>query len=170
VTYQKLLKKLRGVITQDALAKSTKLHRNTVIKAESEEPVKFDTIAKLMHGLGYADSSQPMREIALLWLKAVSGINFSNDDAEAAFQELLDSERLKLQPLLDRLGRIITENALTPEQIALLCWAASSSPVMEILRHARTVAEFQTGSVYPFHVDAKVPDSVAESGRTPDGS
>lgn len=142
MTYQKLLKKLRGEMTQDQLAKVADLHRNTVIKAESDEPVKFLTLAKLVRALGYSDHSSQMREMALLWLKAVSGINFSADDAEAAFQELLAGEQLKLQSLLDRLSQVIVANALTPGQIALLTWAASSPPVMEILANSRNLVEY----------------------------
>lgn len=138
MTYQSKLRELRADLKQDELALKAKLSRATIVNAENEdERLRFSTIAQIVRALGYRDDSPEMRDIALLWLESVSGIHFGVDDASDAIQHLVDKEKFKNKELLATLATTIATAGLAPKEIALLTWAASRPPALEILEHAR---------------------------------
>lgn len=119
--------------THDTLANLAGVHRNTVINLEQNRQVKFKTVALLLRVMGYEMESAEMRRIALLWLEAVSGIQFSLQDVIREKRKMDKEYRKSKKSEVDLLNTVIGERNLSEEQIKLLLMAVENSEVMGIL-------------------------------------
>lgn len=154
MTYQAKLRELRGDLRQDEVAAKAGLSRATIVNAENEqERLRFSTVAQIVRALGHRDDSSAMRDIALLWLQSVSGIQFGVEEASDAIKHLLTREKFRNAELLDQLSNTIATHGLSPKQIALLTWAASRAPALELLEHARQLEAYSVkGDIRQFNV------------------
>lgn len=118
---------------QEELAAQAGCHRNTVINVESDRPVKFSTIADLMRTLGYGPDSKELRQIALLWLEAVSGVRFTPEEASSTARKIRTEYRSAVAPEMKALSGAITRRGLKREQIRLLHMAAEHPEILEML-------------------------------------
>lgn len=137
--YTQLFRQFREAkdLTLEQLAAQARVHRNTVVNIESGRPVKFKTIATLMRKMGYADASNEMRSMALLWLESVSGIPFSRPEAESAARKAIATYRSGSRQAVRDLEQAINAANLTPEHISLLAFAAANRDVLAILASIR---------------------------------
>lgn len=150
--YTQLFRTLREAkgLTLDELARLSRRHRNTVVNVESGRPVRLKTIAELMDKMGYAASSPEMRSMALLWLEAISGLPFSQNETERAARKAITTYRSGARQAAKRLDEAIVHAGLTEEQISLLVFAARNREVLSIVDDIRDlVTDFAAKSATP---------------------
>ena len=123
-------------LTREQLAARAGCHRNTVINVESGRPVKFETILELMGKLGYANHSAEVKLLALMWLESVTGVNVSRKEVDHLSGGTKDQ-----RAALRELEASVVAAALTPEDVALLRWAAQRAPALKILRSIRELMD-----------------------------
>lgn len=131
-------------MNQVELANKAGTSRSTVINAEDEsKTVRFSTVALLMKALGFDKASNEMREVALLWLEAETGVRFEGmTDALIARHAIISGEQVRNSDLLDELSVAIAVNGLSPSHIQLLTWAVSRPPALEILDFAKQLENY----------------------------
>jgi DNA-binding XRE family transcriptional regulator len=139
MNYTQLFKNLRESkgLTHDSLSKLVGCHRNTVINVESGRPVKFKTIAELMAKMGYGGKSPETKSIALLWLEAISGINFTHKESSSEAYERIAQYRATEREAAQLLGELVMRAHLTVHQIRTLHYAVEKPEVISILENIR---------------------------------
>lgn len=137
--YTQLFRRLREAkgLTLEGLAELASCHRNTVANLESGRPVKFKTVAELMEKMGYDARSPELRDIALLWLEAVSGIAFSNPRLEAAAIKTITGYRRTLRDAAKQLEAEVVRLNLAPREIDLLLFAIRHPEMLSVLENVR---------------------------------
>jgi transcriptional regulator with XRE-family HTH domain len=141
--YAQFFRQLREArnLSYQALAKRVGCHRNTVINVENGRPVKYATLAELMGKMGYAQDSNEMRALALLWLEATSGVPFSRPETAAAARKQLAAYGRGTQVAARQLCDAVIAAGLTVERIRLLTFAARQPEVLAILQAVRDLVE-----------------------------
>lgn len=131
----KAYREARG-LTREALAAQSGCHRNTVLNVESGRPVKFSTIVLLMHSMGYEADSAETKNLAVLWLEAVTGVHLaaggSHDRAGGGRRLGAATQQLQTEVARRRLNR---------EDIELLTFAARHRKVLNALRAIRELLQ-----------------------------
>ena len=137
--YTQLFRSLREAkgLTLEGLAELAHCHRNTVINVESGRPVKFKTIADLMEKMGYANPSDELRSVALLWLESVSGIPFSRKETEVSARKTITTYRSTTRQAAHRLETEVIKANLTVEQINLMIFTLRHPETLSILENIR---------------------------------
>ena len=130
------LREERG-LTRDQLAALAGCHRNTVINIETGRPVKFATIADVLRRMGLADSSDEMKQMALLWLKSTTGVDVTPGEAQKTTTRLRASYRRTVRASQQDLVSMIESAGLSRDEIDLLSFAARHAEVRTILRSVR---------------------------------
>jgi transcriptional regulator with XRE-family HTH domain len=119
---------------QEELAVRAGRHRNTVTNVESGRPVKFKTIAELMQAMGFGRDSRELRQIALLWLEDVAGVQVSPQQAKTEIGRLRSEYRAAVADDIQALNQAISRQGLSRERIRLLRQAAETPEMLDILR------------------------------------
>jgi transcriptional regulator with XRE-family HTH domain len=76
MTFKEYIRNLRlkRGLTHDEIAKKAKMHRNSVINAESGRPMKIDTVRDIVMAMGCPEE---FPTVAMLWLQERSGLDLS---------------------------------------------------------------------------------------------
>lgn len=139
MNYTQLFRTLREAkgLTHDGLAREAGCHRNTVINVESGRPVKFKTIAELMSKMGYGPDSSELKSVALLWLEAISGVNFTHDESTQEARTRINSYRATEKESAQLLADAVVASNLSVDQIRTLLFAASRPEVITVIEGIR---------------------------------
>lgn len=130
------LREERG-LTREQLASLAGCHRNTVINIETGRPVRFRTIADLLQRMGYAEGSEEMKQLALLWLAGTTGVRLTPGDAQKTAERLRSTYRRSVRASQEDLNQVIESEGLSRENIDLLKFAARHPEVRSVLRTIR---------------------------------
>lgn len=128
-------RKARG-LSQQQLAKLAHCHRNTVINVEMGRSVKFETVARLMERMGFARTSPETKLLAVLWLKAVTGIDVTLPEA-GSLRPMVEAGNPEMRHRRQH-HRDLAEH-LGPRELDLLGFAAASPEIMDVLRLLRRI-------------------------------
>jgi DNA-binding XRE family transcriptional regulator len=141
--YNQLFRNLREAreLTHDAVAREAHCHRNTVINVEIGRPVKFTTITKLMEAMGYAENSEELKTMALLWAEDQIGISFSQEKAVGKIQTFVERAGAGRNQAVQQLISSLMENSLTEEEVQTLIFAANNSEFLEAISAFRRLVE-----------------------------
>lgn len=131
----KVFREARG-ITREALAAQAGCHRNTVLNVETGRPVKFATIVLLMQAMGYSAESAETKQLALLWLESVTGVQLGVGEA----RERRGTPRRPSAPV-DDLQSEVVRRRLNRDDIELLTFAARHRKVLNALRAIRELLQ-----------------------------
>jgi hypothetical protein len=104
---------------------------------ESGRPVKFKTIAELMAKMGYGGNSPEVKSIALLWLEAISGINFTQEESSHEAYERVAQYRASEKEATRLLGELTMRKHLSVHQIRTFHYAVEHPEVIAILENIR---------------------------------
>lgn len=139
--YMRQFRQLREAkgLSREQLASRAGCHRNTVINIETGRPVKFRTIADLLGTMGYSEHSAEMKQVALLWLEATTGVKLSPGEAERTVSRLKTAYRRSVQTSQEALLRAVETAGLSREEIDLLTFAAQEPAVRAILQSVRAL-------------------------------
>lgn len=137
--YMRQFRQLRETkgLSREQLASRAGCHRNTVINIETGRPVKFRTIADLLGTMGYSEQSAEIKQVALLWLEATTGVKLSTGEAERTVSRLKTSYRRSVQTSQEALTRAVETAGLSRDEIDLLTFAAQEPAVRAILQSVR---------------------------------
>lgn len=130
----KAYREARG-LSREQLSKRAACHRNTVINLESGRPVKFGTITQLMEKMGYPADSDETKQLAILWLEAVTGVQVSRAEAQRLGGAIDRAARQRSG--LPALEAELSRRRLGREDIDLLRFAASHRKVLNALKAIR---------------------------------
>lgn len=149
--YKRQFRELREAkgLSREQLASRAGCHRNTVINIETGRPVKFRTIAELLQAMGYPPQSDEVKQLALLWLEATTGVRLSADEAERTAARMRSAYRRATQAGQQELLRTIEAAALTREELELLTFAAREPAVRAILQAVRDLTELPGTAATP---------------------
>ncbi|MDE3083678.1 MAG: helix-turn-helix transcriptional regulator [Verrucomicrobiota bacterium] len=140
-------------LRRERLASLAGCHRNTVINVETGRPVKFSTIADLLHKMGYGRDSVEMKSMAMLWLEGISGLKLTLAEGQKTVEQLRSSYRRSVRASQEELSATIQDQGLLREQIDLLAFAARHPEALEILRSVRNFVEtYPVASDEPRHM------------------
>lgn len=135
----KAFREARG-LTREALAAHAGCHRNTVLNVESGRPVKFSTVVLLMQSMGYSPDSAETKQLAVLWLEAVTGVHLSVGEARAATRDRAGTLR-RLGAVAQQLQSEVARHRLSRDDIELLAFAARHRKVLNALRAIRELLQ-----------------------------
>lgn len=165
MNYTQLFRTLREAkgLTHDGLAREAGCHRNTVINVESGRPVKFKTIAELMAKMGYGAESPELKSVALLWLEAISGVNFTQEESTREARTRIAGYRASEKETAQLLADAAISSHLTVDQMRTLLFAAGRPEVISVVEGIRQmVTAAETAPVVETNPPMKV-DTEAEA-------
>lgn len=147
--YAQLFRRLREQkgLSHEALAKSARCHRNTILNVESGRQVKFKTVARLMAKMGYPSDSPEMASLALLWLESVSGVDLADPATLGPARQKLAVYNRTLGQAAQHLLDAVRHAKLDERKIRLLTFAAQRPEMLGIIESIQDLLHTTTVGV-----------------------